>query len=300
MVNDRLLETKVFPARTSKFYMSVAGVCCAVISQDTSFLNFFWERYWRFESKGPAEYEIIAQFLTPEAFSQEEAGSASSSPVKRMNTGSNFMIKPAAQPFIAFANTASKKVLVKMVNSHECFDSFLQTLFTLILAEKGALTLFSTPVTDNGQTNIFFRSSVDSRTDPLEIYRDNFSVPGQPVIIKPHNNHFRVYGTPFRDEQLDRRTNGKSQLRAVYVLKKDDSSDLITLEKTRAVLELYRSAASFTDDGQLSGHLLRTCCKIADAVPVYELRFQQDPFESSLLRDSSRGDMAFHVFMPVK
>lgn len=300
MLNDRLLDTRNLSGRTTKYYISVAGICCAIISQETGFLNLLWERYWRFESGGPAEYEIIVQFLPPEAFTQEDTGVSTSPLVRRMNSGSNFLIKPIAQPFLSFANTATKKILVKMVQSQHCFDNFLQTIFTLVLAEKGGLMLSASVINENRQANIFLQASNNSNSPTLQPDPDNITATGQPVIIKPHNNHFRVYGTPFQDEQIDRRTNGRTQLGALYVLKKDSRNDLITLEKARAVPELYRCASYFTDDSHLLNRVLHTCCKIIDTVPVYELRFHQDPFQSRLIKEPEQADMAFHIFMPVK
>lgn len=276
MLNERLLDTRYSTGKITKFCLSIAGVSCAVISQDSGNLEQFLERYQRYETTGRAEYEIMVQFLALDTFPRKN--SASSPLVRRVNSGSNFLIRRANLPFLAVANTASRKILVKTYRSQSCFDSFLQILFTLILTEKGGLMLPAYAINENGQVNVFFTPSGTGKNLPGQLFRESKSVTGHLGIIKYHDSRFRVYDTPFRDAQIAERINSRVELRALYLLIKDRNDDLIALNKLPAMVELYRSVSSFTDDRRLLGQILYTCGQIANTVPIFELHFRQDSF----------------------
>lgn len=281
MLTNRLLDIRDFSGRLTKFNVSIAGVSCAIISPDTDFLELLHQRYERFELNGPSEYEIVVQPLSPDTFSRENIGLSSSSPVKRVKSGNSYLINSATQSFLAVANTASKKILVKMLGNQRCFDSFLQTLFALILAEEGSLMLSASVLIENGQASVYFQSPVNGKTSTVRSYRDSDIPAGQTVIIKPHHNQFRVY-TPFGDQTADGRINGRAELHVLYALKKDSRHDLVVLERASAVAALFRSVSTFTDDNQLLNRVLDSCYKIIDTVPAYEMHFQQSPFLPAL------------------
>src|SRR3989304_1341161 len=110
MLTNRLLDIRDFSGRLTKFNISIAGISCAIISPDTDFLEMLRQRYERFELTGPSEFEIIVQPLPHDTLSREGIGLASSPPVKRVKSGSSYLINSATQPFLAVANTASKKI----------------------------------------------------------------------------------------------------------------------------------------------------------------------------------------------
>ena len=288
MLNDRLLDTQSFPGRTGKMFLSIAGINCAIISQDTSFLDLIRERYCRFVSSGPATYEILLQCLLDDVFTSDATEPPFYPPVKRVNSGNNYLIKQTIKPFLAVANTSSKKVLVKLSHNQSCFDNFLRMLFTLILAEESGLMLHASAVSEKGQANIFFGPSGSGKTTVARLSRERKILTDELVIIKPHNGRFRVYATPFWDEYMAGQRNARAALQALYSLKKDRRNNLKTLDKIQAVMALYKCVSFFTDDHRLLRRVFNTCCNIVDTVPAYELHFRPDPSFWQLMQKPSQ------------
>ncbi|OGO31591.1 MAG: hypothetical protein A2Z29_02890 [Chloroflexi bacterium RBG_16_56_11] len=295
MLNDSPLDAKSFSGKTGRFYISIAGISSAIISQGTHFLEMLHERYRRFESSGPAEYEIVLQFLPLEAFPAEDNGQPASPPVKRVNSGNNYIIKQADKPFLAVVNTASKKVLVKMRYSQSCFDNLLRMLFTVILAEDGGLMLHASAVNGNGRASIFFPPPEDDKAAITSLPGESAAAPDELVIIRPHNNRFRVYRTPFRDELTPDRGSGRADLRALYSLKKGETRHLTALDKALAVVALYKRVSFFTDDALLLGRVFNTCCNIINKVPAYEMHFTPDPSLWQSLKEKGPDNLLFRA-----
>jgi hypothetical protein len=105
------------------------------------------------------------------------------------------------------------------------------------------------------------------------------------VIIKPHNERYRVYGTPFWDDLTNEGSdNARAELSGLYLLKKDNENSLAAIDNTQAVSELYRNVLFFSDDGKLLSRVFRACCNLANTVPVYQLHFRPDPSFWALVR----------------
>jgi hypothetical protein len=278
LVNERLLDVPNYQVKTSRFYFSAAGIGCAIICRDAELQNHLAHSCRLFESKGQSEFEIIVQLQPRDVFFHQTDNTSPYPVVERMGRGNNFIIKGTLQlPYIAFANTATRKMLVKIANL-DCFDNVLRILFTLVLAEKGGLVLDALTVNEEGNSNIFVNMVPDNQNE-------NPGPMGDPIIIKPHNHLFRIYPITFRDEQMERGTRERAQLRGLYLMKQHERTELISLEKTQAAMELFRCSSWFTTDRLMLNRILKTCFNIVGGVPTYELHFRQDPFESPLLKE---------------
>ncbi|MBI4304241.1 MAG: hypothetical protein HY665_07910 [Chloroflexi bacterium] len=277
MLNDHLiLETASAPPRAERLSLCIGGISCSIMSQDTAFLDLLRQRYQWFEMSGPATYEILLQ-LTP-ADELISSNSAESSPeVKRINSGDNYLIRQAHNPFVAVVNVLSKKALVKLWNSEFSFDNFLRILYSLILVKEGGLLLHASSVSDGGRGRVFFGPSGSGKTTIAQLSGGRTVLTDELALIRPRDSGYRVYGTPFWGEFKPGKSNGRAELAGLYALKKDQSNCIVPIDKVQAVTELYRCVLFFSHELPLLSRILDTCCALVDAIPVYELHFQRDP-----------------------
>jgi hypothetical protein len=280
MLYDRLLDVNSSAGAAGRFYISIAGTSYAIITRDKDFLDILRERYHYFETSGPAEYEIILQFLPLHILTNtlviENAQHLAHASVRRVNSGNNYVIEQATKPFLALANTESKKVLVRMCHSQSSFNSFLRTLFTLVLTEKNGLVLRAAAVQENGEVHIFCHPRNEGKTILAQISPESTVLADGLIVILPHNGHFRVYSTPFQEQNDIRKKPARIKLDAIYFLKRERTNNIITLGGTSVVLSLFRNSTYFTDDRLLLSRILDTCQHVAGAVPAYEMNYCQD------------------------
>lgn len=295
MLDDHLSDILPFPGRTSKLKLSIAGIHCSIISQDSFFLSALQEHYRRFKSSGQAVYEIVLQVVPLNSFSQDDIGPMFYPPVKRVNYGNNFLLKQIINPFIAVANTSSKKVLVKMESSEACFEVFLRMLYTLILAEEGGLLLNGYTKNKKGRANVFFYPP-DNSESAVRSPKKHSLLTDEQIIIRPHKGRFRVYQTPFATEYHADRRNSRALLQGIYSLKDSEGEITSSLDKVQAMMSLYRCVSFFTDDSRLLKRVFTTCCNIIDTVPAYESEVPlYQPSWPQMMNMETERDIPAHV-----
>jgi len=285
ILQDIEIVAQQISARTERFFISIGGISCAIISQDTGFLGQLRERFGSAEPAGRAAYEIILIPTSHREFLLDYDKQSRPPIIKRVKSGNNYIIKQVENPFQSIVNTLSGKVLVKMPRDLNCFDNFLRILFTLILVEEKALLLNASAVSENGQGKVFFGPSGCGKTTVARLSQGYTLMADDLVIIKPHNGRYRVYGTPFWDElNNEGPDNARAELSGLYLLKMDNENNLTAIDNTQAVPELYRNVLFFSDDGKLLNRVFRACCNLANTVPVYKLHFRPDPSFWELVR----------------
>lgn len=295
MLDDHLSDILPFPGRTSKLKLSIAGINCSIISQDSYFLSTLQERYRRFKSSDQAVYEIVLQIVPFNSFSQDDIGPIFYPPVKRVNYGNNFLLKQIINPFIAVANTSSKKVLVKMESSEACFNIFMRMLYTLILAEEGGLLLNGYTKNEKGRANVFFYPP-DNNESIVRLSKIHSLLTDDQIIIRPHKGRFRAYQTPFSTKRHSDRRNSRGVLQGIYSLKDGENEITSSLDKVQAMMSLYRCVSFFTDDSRLLKRVFTTCCNIIDTVPAYESEVPlYQPSWPLMIHAESDRDIPAHV-----
>jgi hypothetical protein len=211
-----------------------------------------------------------------------------------MKTGCNYLIKQTTKPFLALTNIETKKVLIKTCRSQSAFHNFMRTLFALILTQRKGLLVQAAAVSENRRASLFygsryFRKSMINQVLPeADILTDGF------IAIRPHNNHFRVYATPFQKESISAAQSIRARLETIYFLKKDHSCSVNQMQGGAPLLALFRNSAFFTNDSELLNSLWNNCRQIIKNVPSYETHFcpgksfVQSTNEFSLARLMSR------------
>jgi hypothetical protein len=271
-----VLDKQHIPSGNGKLFISIGGISCSIICQAPFFLDLLRARYQWFESSGPADYEILVRLL-PEELALEINSRPVPPLIKKVKSGDNYIIKQPDMLFVAVANTFSRKVLVKLWKSEDCFDSFLRMLFTLILTAERGLLLHASAVSENGRCSVFLGPSGSGKTTVVRLSDGRTVLSDEMVIIKPHNGGYRVYGTPFRGESIPDRSNARAEIGGLYLLKKDRKNSLMSLDEGQASAGLYQCVPLFSGDSQLQSRILDACRTLVATVPVHELHFLPDP-----------------------
>ncbi len=277
IVRGEWLLNQSVPSGNLKLCVSIGGIRCAIISQDTGFLNILKARYKWFEASGPADYEILVSPLASEELALEQIGRPLQSMIEHINSGNNYIIKQAEKPFIAVVNTFTRKILVKLWRSEDCFDSFLRMLFVLILSGDKSLILNASAVSKNGSGLVFLGPSGSGKTTVVQLSDGNSVLSDEAVILRPHNGGFRVYGTPFGGDFIPYRSNVRAEIGGLYLLMKDRQNSIKPLDKVQSLANLYQSVPLFSGDHRIKRRILEACRSLADKVPFYELHFLPDP-----------------------
>ena len=289
ILQDIEIVAQQISARTERFYISIGGISCAIISQDISFLDQLRERFGSAEPAGKVAYEIILILASYQDFLVDDDKQPRHPSISRVKSGNNYIIRQVDNPFLAIVNTLSGKVLVKMPRDLNSFDSFLRILFTLILIDDKAVLLKASAVSENGQGSVFFGPSGSGKTTVARLSQGHTLIADDLVIIKPHNGRYRVYGTPFWDELTNEGSdNARAELSGLYLLQKDSQNSLEVMDSTQAVSELYRNVLVFSDDGKLLSRIVRACYNLVNTVPVYKLHFRPDPSFWELVRKQNQ------------
>ncbi|OGO19987.1 MAG: hypothetical protein A2144_15025 [Chloroflexi bacterium RBG_16_50_9] len=275
--SKQTLNAQCPSSRTEKLSISIGGTNCAIMSQDTRFLDLLRARYQWFESSGPAVYEILVSPLPLEELASGDMALPPYPLVKKVNSGDSYIIGCPNSPFVAVANTSSKKVLAKIGNSPYFFDNFLCVLYNLILTNEDGLLLHASAVSERGQGCVFFGPFGSGKSTVARLSEGRSILTYDLALIKPHHGGYRVYGTPFQGDFMLRQSHARVELNGLYLLKKDLENGLRPLDKAQAVKELCGCVLSFSNDSHLMSRIHNTCRNLVDAVPVYELHFRPDP-----------------------
>jgi hypothetical protein len=278
ILQDIELVAQQISSRTERFFLSMGGISCGVISQDTSFLDQLQKRFGSAKPAGKVAYEIILILASHQEFLLDHDTQPRSPSIKRLKSGNNYIIKQVDNPFQAIVNTFSGKALVKIPRDVNSFGNFLRILYTLILANEKAILLHASAVSENGHGKVFFGPSGCGKTTVARLSRGQTLIADDLVIIKPHHERYRVYATPFWDDVADEGSdNARAELSGLYLLKKDNVNSLAPVETAQAVSELFRNVLFFSDDGKMLSRVFRTCCNLINTIPVYQLHFRPDP-----------------------
>lgn len=289
ILRDIELTARYSSPRTEKLYISVGGISCAVICRDIDFLKTLREHFGSFEPLERVAYEIILTLSPEDEFISENNGLTQSPTIRRMKSGNSYIITQFDNPFLAIANILSRKIIVKMPRKQDSFNSFFFMLFTLIMVEEKGLLLQGSAVSKNGRGNVLVGPSGYIKNSTDRFFHGRTLVANDLVLIKPHQNRYRVYSTPFQGQLSDTRANARAELSELYLLKKGSENNLKLLDNTRAAMELFQNALFFSNDNHLLNCVFRVCCSLADQVPVYKLNFLPGHSISQLIRDHNRS-----------
>ena len=262
--------------RYNSLLISFGGITCHIISQDTAFLNTLRTGLGAAPRIGPVRYDIVLQVMSRSEFEAEYLKGTASPNVKRLKSENNYLIKQDIDPFIAVVNTFTRKVLAKMPRNLRSFESFLNTVFSLVLVEEQALLFDAFAIRQNNHAEVYFGMPDCGKTVGARLSLARTLITDDKVIIRKHGGRYQAFGVPFAAGNGGSRTGEPVDIGAVYLLREGPQNRVEKLDRAKSVVEVFKNALFFSDDSRLLGNLFRASSQLAEAVPIYRLHFRPD------------------------
>jgi len=262
--------------RYERLVISFGGITCNIISRDIAFLNTLRASFSPVSRIGQVRYDIVLQAMSRSEFEAECLKGKTSPNVKRLKSENNYLIKQDIDPFVAVVNTFTRKVLAKMPRNIRSFESFLNTVFSLVLVEEHALLFDAFAVRQNSHAEVYFGMRGCGKTVGARLSLPETLITDDKVIIRKHGDRYQAFGVPFAAGKGGNGEGGPVDVGAVYVLREDSQNRVDRMDRAEGVVEVFKNALFFSDDSRLLGNLFRASNQLVEAVPIYRLHYRPD------------------------
>lgn len=156
-------------------------------------------------------------------------------------------------------------------------ENFLRVLYAWKCLEQDALLLHACGVIRNGSGYGFFGPSGSGKSTIAGLSLEHQVLSDDMVIIKRGGAGFQICGVPFRGELLQApRTNGKSDLRGLYTLVKDEEHRTLPLSRTKAVAQLSACVPFVMAQPANARKVMDICSELSNSVPIQALHFKPE------------------------
>jgi hypothetical protein len=156
-------------------------------------------------------------------------------------------------------------------------ENFLRVLYAWRCLQGGALLLHASGIIRHGRGYVFFGPSGSGKTTVTQLSPDATILSDDLVILKKRDEHFCVYGVPFRGTMPEApRTNAVADLRGLFVLTKYSEHRVASVPSPEAVARLAACVPFVVTNPVNAGRVAQICAELYAAVPVRQLYFRLD------------------------
>jgi hypothetical protein len=267
-----------FSAPFGRLIISVAGIAVSVTTPDDRFLDRLRERYRAFEDCAPVFFDINVQTfpLVP----APHPSTAECRPVVRFNAmGDSFIVRHELSPLTAVCSMAHRRASVSTWEDPRSFDSFLRTLYSIILPERGGVLVNGYAFSERGAGRVLLGVPADMWLAAR--FRARRLLAGGLVAVRIERDTPQVFSTPFEEEPQAGRLNIGTRLWDVHSLSDSPAVSHRRMDASGAASELCRHTLRVCDDPDLISGAAAVCRAISRTVPVYEapITRESDPWQ---------------------
>ncbi|HUA32322.1 MAG TPA: hypothetical protein VMA09_01855 [Candidatus Binataceae bacterium] len=245
--------------------VAIGGLPIGITSADGEFIAMLERRYAGFLG-GDAAVQFEVDVVPPSQIGDDEDLAVRREGERWTMTRGDFR---------ADFDPVSQRGKVRQGAYPYAIDSVMRIVHSLMLVERGGFLLHAASVVRNGRAFIFSGVSGAGKTTISRLAPSDVTLLTDEIsYIKPTNEGYRAFGTPFAGELARSGENIAAPLGALYFLKQGASNDTQVIRGSDAARRLLRNILFFADDRALVQKLFGIACDFVSRVPVYELTFK--------------------------
>ncbi len=247
--------------------VEIGGIRIALSTDDQNFLHLLRHRYEGFLSSSTPEFEL--------EFDLTRNGPASDDDVRVNRDAEDWIMERG--DFHACWNPRTGKGKVSQNANPYSLDSVMRILHSLILAQRGGFLLHAASGICNGRAYLFSGVSGAGKTTMTRLApSDTTLLTDEISYIRPSDNGYAAFGTPFAGELARPGENCTAPISALFFLEQGPDNRIDDISSADAVRRLMRNILFFAEDKVLVEKLLATACDFVSRVPIRRLTFYPD------------------------
>jgi len=247
--------------------VEIGEIPIALSTHDEGFLDLLRQRYDRFLSSSPSEFEL--------EFDLTSSGPVSDDDVRVRRDGDDWLIERG--DFHARWDPRSGRGSVRQNANPYSLDSVLRILHSLILAQRGGFLLHAASAICDGRAYLFSGVSGAGKTTMTRLAPPDITLLTDEIsYLRPNAEGYSAFGTPFAGELARSGENCAARVSALFFLEQGPENHVDELSSAEAVRRLMRNILFFAEDQGLVEKLLATACDFVARVPIRRLTFYPD------------------------
>ncbi|MDI6891162.1 MAG: hypothetical protein QMC83_09560 [Thermodesulfovibrionales bacterium] len=197
-----------------EFRIGIADVCALIRLDDDEFANQLIEEHYN-------------NFLSNKDPSLLEGSQVA---IEHYIKGDSLYFKGLKGDIEGCVNLSSCKVTGTTIRVPFRFDALLRVIYSLWLVKFGGLMVHAAGVKDHDGAYVFCGVSGSGKTTIARLSEDKVILGDELIAIRSFNGLYKAYGTPFMGEFVSGGVNIKTDLRHIFLLKKDQRNFLVSLD----------------------------------------------------------------------
>jgi hypothetical protein len=249
--------------------IGIGGMAIAVRCGDAAFARMLEERYAGFvRPEAKAEFELEVE-LTAAAEADPDLE------VEVRREGARWMLRRG--DFHAEWEPEARRGRVRQSANPYAIDTVLRILHSLLLAKAGGFLVHGASAVRNGKAFLFAGVSGAGKTTISRLAPPDVTLLTDEIsYVRPMDNGYLAFGTPFAGELAKVGENISAPLAALYLLEQAPENRIVPVEPQEAARRLLRNILFFTEDPELVNNVFTSACEFVGRVPVFRLRFLPD------------------------
>ncbi|MEW6619379.1 MAG: hypothetical protein AB1422_08610 [bacterium] len=138
------------------------------------------------------------------------------------------------------------------------------------------ILLHASSVIDSKEGFVFCGPSEAGKSTIANLLKDDtILLTDEITLIRNINRRYKIFGVPFWGMLWEEgnNVNISSEIKKIFLLKKDKDVYLKKLSPYKAVVEIMPNIIFFSHRSEISNKLFTLCCNLVEKIPCYELHF---------------------------
>jgi hypothetical protein len=157
-------------------------------------------------------------------------------------------------------------------------ELFLKALVAYLVFQRGGLLFHAAGILVDDRVFLFTGESGSGKSTVVSLSPDRLALNDDLVVLRPDEQVWRAYGTPFWNVQTTRRSSGQTAdgvVTGIYRLSQDQQVYLEPISHAAAISELMANCPIVNVDPDELPTLVRRCYELAETVKIQRLHFRK-------------------------